>query len=365
MARCVEARLPQGARAPRARGQHQQRHHELRRRARGRATSSAPSSTRSASARAGWTARRSGARATWSPSGRAARGRAAVLLIGHLDTVFETDSPFQRFERLTGEPARGPGHHRHEGRRRRHAAGARARCATRASLDRMRITVVLTRRRGGLGRRRSSRRGPTLIAAAAGAGRRHRLRGRRRQVRERGRSRAAASSGWRLAVTGKPAHSSLDLPRGDRRTARSTSRRASSTPSAASCAERGVPDLQPRRRSWAARRRARPEQRAARRSGRPTSSRQGGGGGRPAHALARAARAHARAHAGDRRADTCRTRPPRSPSSPAIRRWRRPRATGACSRSSTRPAATSGWARSGAVDPRGRRRGHLVRGRPA
>ncbi|HUS65744.1 MAG TPA: M20/M25/M40 family metallo-hydrolase [Kofleriaceae bacterium] len=32
-----------------------------------------------------------------------------VLLIGHLDTVFEPDSPFQRFERLGPDSARGPG----------------------------------------------------------------------------------------------------------------------------------------------------------------------------------------------------------------------------------------------------------------
>lgn len=32
-----------------------------------------------------------------------------LLLIGHLDTVFEPDSPFQRFERLDVEHARGPG----------------------------------------------------------------------------------------------------------------------------------------------------------------------------------------------------------------------------------------------------------------
>jgi len=41
----------------------------------------------------------------------AERGRQGprVLLIGHLDTVFEADSPFQRFERLTPTTARGPG----------------------------------------------------------------------------------------------------------------------------------------------------------------------------------------------------------------------------------------------------------------
>ncbi|MGH8167115.1 MAG: M20/M25/M40 family metallo-hydrolase, partial [Woeseiaceae bacterium] len=32
-----------------------------------------------------------------------------LLLIGHLDTVFEADSPFQRFERLDAERAKGPG----------------------------------------------------------------------------------------------------------------------------------------------------------------------------------------------------------------------------------------------------------------
>lgn len=32
-----------------------------------------------------------------------------VLLIGHLDTVFEPDSPFQRFERVGADSARGPG----------------------------------------------------------------------------------------------------------------------------------------------------------------------------------------------------------------------------------------------------------------
>jgi glutamate carboxypeptidase len=32
-----------------------------------------------------------------------------ILLIGHLDTVFEADSPFQKFERVAGDKARGPG----------------------------------------------------------------------------------------------------------------------------------------------------------------------------------------------------------------------------------------------------------------
>ncbi len=32
-----------------------------------------------------------------------------ILLIGHLDTVFEPDSPFQKFERVGSTSARGPG----------------------------------------------------------------------------------------------------------------------------------------------------------------------------------------------------------------------------------------------------------------
>jgi glutamate carboxypeptidase len=42
-----------------------------------------------------------------SNAGGGARPR--VLLIGHLDTVFERDSPFQRFERVSRTEARGPG----------------------------------------------------------------------------------------------------------------------------------------------------------------------------------------------------------------------------------------------------------------
>ena len=61
-----------------------------------------------------------GFRTTWIPGdavGRAGhlfgertgtRGR-RLLLIGHLDTVFEMDSPFQRFERIDDSTARGPG----------------------------------------------------------------------------------------------------------------------------------------------------------------------------------------------------------------------------------------------------------------
>lgn len=40
---------------------------------------------------------------------RGKAGTKRLLLIGHLDTVFEPDSPFQRFERVDADHARGPG----------------------------------------------------------------------------------------------------------------------------------------------------------------------------------------------------------------------------------------------------------------
>ncbi len=43
--------------------------------------------------------------ATWRGNGRGPK----ILLIGHLDTVFEADSPFQRFGRIAGDSATGPG----------------------------------------------------------------------------------------------------------------------------------------------------------------------------------------------------------------------------------------------------------------
>ena len=41
--------------------------------------------------------------------GKNARPGRHILLIGHLDTVFEPDSPFQRFDRVDANIVRGPG----------------------------------------------------------------------------------------------------------------------------------------------------------------------------------------------------------------------------------------------------------------
>ena len=37
------------------------------------------------------------------------KGTKRLLLIGHLDTVFEPDHPFQKFERLDADTVKGPG----------------------------------------------------------------------------------------------------------------------------------------------------------------------------------------------------------------------------------------------------------------
>ena len=78
----------------------------LRGRARGRQGLSRASSTRWDSRPSGWTARRGIARGIWSPSIRAPGPK--MLLIGHLDTVFERDSPFQKF-RTHRRPTRDAG----------------------------------------------------------------------------------------------------------------------------------------------------------------------------------------------------------------------------------------------------------------
>ena len=128
------------------------------------------------------------------------------LLIGHLDTVFERDSPFQRFERLAGNRARGPGVLDMKG-------GdvvmllALGALRDEGALDRMRITAVLTGDEEDSGEPRALARADLIAAGEAadialgfedGDGRFENA-----VVARRG------SSGWRLEAAGKPAHSSL------------------------------------------------------------------------------------------------------------------------------------------------------------
>ena len=66
-----------------------------------------------------------------------------VLLIGHLDTVFEPDSPFQRFQRIDDRTARGPGIIDMKGGDVVMIHALKALHAARV-LDRLRVTVVMT-----------------------------------------------------------------------------------------------------------------------------------------------------------------------------------------------------------------------------
>lgn len=74
--------------------------------------------------------------------GRGSDARPHVLLIGHLDTVFEPTSPFQKFERVDANIAKGPGTSDMKGGIVVALAALRALHDTK-SLDALRITVVL------------------------------------------------------------------------------------------------------------------------------------------------------------------------------------------------------------------------------
>ena len=90
-----------------------------------------------------------------------------ILLIGHLDTVFERDSPFQRFERIDANHAKGPGICDMKGG---NVIMLVALKALRAAglLDRMNVTVVLTGDEESTGRPLALAR-EALVNAARGA----------------------------------------------------------------------------------------------------------------------------------------------------------------------------------------------------
>jgi glutamate carboxypeptidase len=132
-------------------------------------------------------------------------GRPKVLLIGHLDTVFEKDSPFQRFQRLDDSTARGPGVCDMKGGDVVMLLALRA-LADAGVLDRLSVVAVLSgdEEKAGLPLAASRR---DLVQAADwadvaigfedGPGDPH-----LGVVARRG------ATGWRLSVSGKPAHSS-------------------------------------------------------------------------------------------------------------------------------------------------------------
>lgn len=130
-----------------------------------------------------------------------------LLLIGHLDTVFEEDSPFQRFQRVDAKTASGPGVEDMKGGniailyalRALHAAGA---------LDNTTIRVVLTGDEEAAGRPMSVSRAALIDAgrqsdvALAFEGGSRDMDGDLFVIARRG------SGGWTLRVTGNAAHSS-------------------------------------------------------------------------------------------------------------------------------------------------------------
>jgi glutamate carboxypeptidase len=128
-----------------------------------------------------------------------------ILLIGHLDTVFPADSPFQRFERLSDASARGPGVLDMKGGDVIMLLALRALHDT-GLLDRLPLTVVLIGDEEDSGSPLDRARKDLLEAARwadvaigfeDGDGNPHSA-----VIARRG------SSGWRLTTQGTPAHSS-------------------------------------------------------------------------------------------------------------------------------------------------------------
>jgi glutamate carboxypeptidase len=128
-----------------------------------------------------------------------------LLLIGHLDTVFEPSSPFQKFERLTDTTARGPGIIDMKGGDVIIVHALKA-LEDAGQLDRMNIVVVMTGDEEAAGRPLSEAR-RALIDAARGAtyalgfedgpgDPKYAVISRR------------SSSGWRLTTSGQTGHSS-------------------------------------------------------------------------------------------------------------------------------------------------------------
>ncbi len=128
-----------------------------------------------------------------------------ILLIGHLDTVFEADSPFQKFERLDARTARGPGIIDMKGGDVVMIAALKALKAA-GALDRMNLVVVMNGDEEAAGRPLAAARA-ALTDAARGAeiaiGFEDGPADPKLAVTAR-----RGTTEWRLTVTGTAAHSS-------------------------------------------------------------------------------------------------------------------------------------------------------------
>jgi glutamate carboxypeptidase len=128
-----------------------------------------------------------------------------MLLIGHLDTVFEPSSPFQKFERLSDSTARGPGIIDMKGGNVIIVHALRA-LKDAGQLDRMNVVVVMTGDEEAAGRPLSDAR-RALVSAAQGAAYALGFEDGPGDPRYAVISRRS-SSGWRLTTTGATGHSS-------------------------------------------------------------------------------------------------------------------------------------------------------------
>jgi len=128
-----------------------------------------------------------------------------ILLIGHLDTVFEKDSPFQKFERIDDRYARGPGIIDMKGGDVVMISALKALHAT-GSLESMNVVVFMTGDEEDSGDPLSVAR-EALVAAAEGAdiaiGFENGPGDPKLAVTAR-----RGTTGWQVTVTGKPSHSS-------------------------------------------------------------------------------------------------------------------------------------------------------------
>src|SRR5687768_3202821 len=128
-----------------------------------------------------------------------------VLLIGHLDTVFERDSPFQKFERVSPTAAKGPGITDMKGGNVVMLQALKALQSV-GLLKAMNVTVVMTGDEEAAGRPLTVSRA-ALVKAAQGADAAIGFEDgdgdpKTAVIARRG------TSNWELRVTGKPAHSS-------------------------------------------------------------------------------------------------------------------------------------------------------------
>jgi glutamate carboxypeptidase len=128
-----------------------------------------------------------------------------ILLIGHLDTVFEKDSPFQKFQRIDDRTARGPGIIDMKGGNVIMIAALKALQAS-GALKTMNVVVVMTGDEEDGGEPLSLAR-EALVSAAKGAaiaiGFEDGPADPKLAVTAR-----RGTAGWEVKVTGKPAHSS-------------------------------------------------------------------------------------------------------------------------------------------------------------